>query len=112
MSGGDGPPPVFDGDDFPYWKIRMEAYLEAIDIGVYKAATQGFPAPRDPTNLVGDEFNYENGMLRPKTPFLEAFAKMCLIELEIIKMLMICGWTFVLYMKELGVSVRRDITLL
>jgi hypothetical protein len=35
-----------------------------------------------------------NGMLRPKTPFLEAFAKMCLIELEIIKMLMICGWTY------------------
>ena len=53
-----------------------------------------------------------NGMLRPKTPFLEAFAKMCSIELEIIKMLMICGWPFVLYMKELGVSVRRDITLL
>jgi hypothetical protein len=39
MSGGDEPPPVFDGDVFPYWEIRMEAYLEAIDIGVYKAAT-------------------------------------------------------------------------
>jgi hypothetical protein len=53
-----------------------------------------------------------NEMLRPKTPFLEAFAKMCSIDLEIIKMLMICGWTYVLYMKELGVSMRRDITLL
>jgi hypothetical protein len=112
MSGGDGPPPVFDGDDFPYWKIRMEAYLEAIDIGVYKAATQGFPEPRDHTNLVGEEFNMRNGMLRPKTLFLEAFANMCLIELETIKMLMICGWTYVLYMKELEVSVRRYITLL
>jgi hypothetical protein len=30
MFDGDGPPPIFDGDDFPYWKIRMEAYLEAI----------------------------------------------------------------------------------
>jgi hypothetical protein len=80
MSGGDGPPPVFDGDDFPYWKIRMEAYLEAIDIGVYKATTQGFPEPRDPTNLVGDEYNYENGMLRPKTLSLGAFAKMFSIE--------------------------------
>ena len=69
MSGGDGPPPVFDGDDFRYWKIRIEAYLEAIDIGVYKAATQEFPEPRDRTNLVGDEFNYENGMPRPKTLF-------------------------------------------
>ena len=81
MSGGDDPPPVFDGDDFPYWKIRMKAYLEAIDIGVYKAATQGFPEPRDPINLVGDEYNYEkNGMLRPKTLSLEAFAKMFSIE--------------------------------
>jgi hypothetical protein len=24
MSNGDGPPPIFYGDDFPYWKIRME----------------------------------------------------------------------------------------
>jgi hypothetical protein len=49
MSGKDAPSPIFDGDDFPYWKIRMEAYLEAIDIGVYKATTQGFPEPRDVT---------------------------------------------------------------
>jgi hypothetical protein len=53
-----------------------------------------------------------NGMLRPKTLFLEAFAKMCLIELETIEMLMICEWTYVLYMKELEESMRRDITLL
>jgi hypothetical protein len=58
MFGGDEPPPVFDGDNFPYWTIRMETYLEAIDIGVYKAAIQGFPEPRDATNLVGDEYNY------------------------------------------------------
>jgi hypothetical protein len=90
----------------------MDAYLEAIDIGVYKAATQGFPEPRDPTKHVGEEFNCDKWNAKAKTPFLEAFAKMCLIELEIIKMLMICGWTFVLYMKELEVSVRRDITLL
>jgi hypothetical protein len=70
MFGGDGPPPVFDGDDFLYWKIHMESYLEAIYIGVYKAATQGFPEPRDPTNLVGDEYNFEKWNARPKTLFL------------------------------------------
>jgi hypothetical protein len=80
MSGKDGPPPVFDGDDFPYWKIRMEAYLEAIDIGVYKAATQGFLESRDPANLVGEEFNYEKWNAKAKTLSLEAFAKMSLIE--------------------------------
>jgi hypothetical protein len=50
--------------------------------------------------------------LRPKTLFLEAFAKMSLIELETIEMLMLCGWIYVLYMKGLEVSVRRDIILL
>lgn len=59
MSGGDRPPPIFYVDDFPFWKIRMEAYFEAIDIGVYRAATQWFPKPKDPKNLTSDEANYE-----------------------------------------------------
>jgi hypothetical protein len=58
----------------------MQAYLEAIDIVVYKAATQGFPEPRDPTNLVGDEYNFEKWNARPKTIFLGAFARMYSIE--------------------------------
>jgi hypothetical protein len=90
----------------------MEAYLEVIDIGVYKATTQGFPQPRDATNLLGDENNYEKWNAKAKNTILRAFSRMCSIELEIIKMLMICGWTFVLYMKELRVSVRRDIIML
>jgi hypothetical protein len=90
----------------------MEAYLEAIDIGVYKAATQGFPEPRDPINLVGEEFNYEKWNAKAKTLFLEAFAKMSLIELETIEMLMIRGWIYVFYMKGLEVSMSRDIILL
>jgi hypothetical protein len=44
----------------------MEAYLEAIDIGVYKAATQGFPQPRDATNHLGDENNYEKWNAKAK----------------------------------------------
>ena len=46
---GDGPP-IFEGDDFSYWKIRMEAYLEALDVGILIAASQGFPKPKDPTH--------------------------------------------------------------
>jgi hypothetical protein len=79
MSGGDGPPPIFYSDDFPYWKICMEAYLEAIDIGVYKSTTQGFPQPRDATNLLGDEINYEKWNAKAKTLFLRVFARMCSI---------------------------------
>ena len=48
MSHGDGPPSIFEGDDFPYWKILMKAYLEALDVGILRAASQGFPKPRDP----------------------------------------------------------------
>ena len=81
MSSGDGPLPVFDGVNFPYWKIRMEAYIEVIDIGVYKAATQGFSQPRDATNLLGDEFNYEKwNNAKAKTLFLQAFARMFSID--------------------------------
>jgi hypothetical protein len=53
----------------------MEAYLEAIDIGVYKAATQGFPEPRDPTNLVGDEFNYEKWNAKSKNTLFRGLCK-------------------------------------
>ena len=57
MSHGDGRPPIFEEDDFPYWKIRMEAYLEALDVGILRAASQGFPKPQDPMHLQGDEVN-------------------------------------------------------
>ena len=75
MSHGDGPPPMFDGDDFPYWKICMEAYLEAIDVGVLRAATQGFPKPKDPTNLVGDEANYEKWISKARNTLFRGFCK-------------------------------------
>ena len=37
----------------------MEAYLEALDVGILRAASQGFPKPKDPINLQGDEVHYE-----------------------------------------------------
>ena len=51
MSHEDGPPPIFEGDDFTYWKICMEAYLEALDAKIHRAASQGFSKPKDPTHL-------------------------------------------------------------
>ena len=76
MSHGDGPP-IFEGDDFPYWKIHMETYLEALDVGILRAASQGFPKPQDATNLEGDELNYEKWNAKARNTILEAFAKMC-----------------------------------
>ena len=59
MSDGDGPPPIFEGDDFSFWKIRMKAYLEALDVEILRAASQGFPKPQDAVYPQGDELNYE-----------------------------------------------------
>jgi hypothetical protein len=53
----------------------MEAYLEAIDIGAYKATTQGFPEPRDPTNLVGDEYDYEKWNSKAKNTLFRGLCK-------------------------------------
>ena len=78
MSHRDGPPPIFEGDDFPCWKIHMEAYLEALDVGILRAASQGFPKPKVPANLQGDEVNYEKWNAKARNTILEAFAKMCL----------------------------------
>jgi hypothetical protein len=53
----------------------MEAYLEAIDIGVYKATTQGFPETRDATKFVGDEYNYEKWNAKAKNTLFRGFCK-------------------------------------
>ena len=44
----------------------MEAYLKASDVGILRVASQGFPKPKDPTHLQGNEVNYEkwNAMSR------------------------------------------------
>jgi hypothetical protein len=37
----------------------MEAYLEAIDVGCLRAATEGLPEVKDPANPVCDEEKYD-----------------------------------------------------
>src|SRR5919108_5019395 len=75
MSHGDGPPPMFEGDDFPYWKIHMEAHLEAIDVGVLRAASQGLPKPKDLANLIGDEVHYEKWNAKAKNAIFHNLCK-------------------------------------
>ena len=75
MSHGDGPPPIFAGDDFPYWKIRMEAYLEALDVGILRATSQGFPKPRDAAHPQGDELNYEKWNAKARNTIFRVLCK-------------------------------------
>jgi hypothetical protein len=66
MSNGEGSSPTFVGDDFPYWKIHMEAYLEAIDVGCLRAATEWLPEIKNPTNPSGDEEKYDRWNTKAK----------------------------------------------
>lgn len=50
---------MFDGEDFPYWKIHMESYLEAIDTSLHTAAVNGFPAIVDKNKPTLTELSYE-----------------------------------------------------
>jgi hypothetical protein len=75
MSNGEGPPPIFEGDDFPYQKIRMEAYLKVIDVGCLRATTEGLPKVKDPANLVGDEEKYDRWNAKAKNALYRGLSK-------------------------------------
>ena len=111
MSHGDGPPPIFEGDDFPYCKIRMEAYLEALDVGILKSASQGFSKPRNATNLQGDEVNYEKWNAKTRNTIFRGLCKDVFNRVRTTKTPMHYGRTFVHSMREPRVSMRNAIIL-
>jgi hypothetical protein len=113
MSNGEGPPPIFEGEDFPYWKIHMEVYLEAIDVGCLRATTEGLSEIKDPANPVGDEEKYDRWNAKAKNALYRGLCKDIFDRVRNAKkMLMNYGKTFVLSMRELRVSVRNAIILL
>ncbi|XP_066365616.1 uncharacterized protein [Miscanthus floridulus] len=75
MSHGDRPPPFFEGDDFPYWKVCMEAYLEAVDVGVLKAATDGFANIRYDDDPFGDDTHHEKWNAKAKNIIFRGICK-------------------------------------
>ena len=75
MSSGDEPPPMFDGEDFSYWKIRMEAYLEAVDYDVYLASINGYPKPVDPQEPTSSETNQEKCNAKARNILFRAIGK-------------------------------------
>ena len=89
----------------------MEAYLEALDVGVLIAASQGFPKRKDPTNLQGNEVNYEKWNAKARNTSLDAFTRMFLTMCRTTKTPMHYGRTFVRSMREPRVSMRNAIIL-
>ena len=53
----------------------MEAYLEALDVGILRAASQGFQKPRDPTHLQGNEVNYEKWNAKAQNTIFRGLCK-------------------------------------
>ena len=94
---------MFDGDDFPYWKIRMESYLEACDTKCLKAATDGCTPHKSKKT--------RSGMQRPKTTSLEVFAKRCSTAFGTTKPPMLYGRNFVRSMRDPRVSMSNTFIL-
>ena len=86
----------------------MEAYLEALDVGILRAASQGFPKPRDAAHPQDDELNYEKWNVKARNII---FRGLCKDVLGTTKTPMHYGRTFVRSMREQRVSMRNAIIL-
>ena len=53
----------------------MEAYLEALDVRILRAASQGFLKPRDHAHLQGDEVNYEKWNAKVRNTIFRGLCK-------------------------------------
>ena len=53
----------------------MEAYLEALDVGILRSTSQGFPKSWDAINLQGDEVNYEKWNAKARNTIFRGLCK-------------------------------------
>ena len=53
----------------------METYLEALDVGVLRVASQGIPKPKDPTNLQGDVVHYKKWNAKARNTIFRGLCK-------------------------------------
>jgi len=44
-------PPIFTSENYPFWKVRMQIFLESVDRGIWDAVLNG---PFVPANVVND----------------------------------------------------------
>ena len=48
FNGSSNRPPFFNGTNFPYWKARMQAFLQAINMEVWDIVEEGYALPLTP----------------------------------------------------------------
>ena len=59
-------PPILDGTNYDYWKVRMVAFIKYVDSKVWKAMVKGWDPPKildsdgKATNVLKDEEDWDD----------------------------------------------------
>jgi hypothetical protein len=78
MERGSGKPPFFDGTNYPYWKIRMSAFLQSIGYRVWEICLDaGFDAESPRITPIQLEFHDANNKAQNAL-----FSVLSLVEFE------------------------------
>src|SRR5438105_2153846 len=107
MAFEDGNPPVFDGNDFQYWKVRMAYFLEAAGTKVWRVTVEGYNPPVDPHAPTVEEELLVKANAKDKNLLYGAMIK------EVFNRICSCAtshdiWTALELIHEGSKSVRND----
>ena len=56
-------PPLFTGENYAFWKVRMQIFMESIDSEIWETVTNGLLLPIVVNNNLQESKPRENGML-------------------------------------------------
>src|SRR5436190_7986812 len=107
MAFGDGNPPVFDGNDFQFWKVRMACFLEAMGTDVWRVTVEGYNPPVGPHAPTVEEEPLVKANAKAKNLLYGAMTK------EVFNRICSCTtshdiWTALELIHEGSKSVRND----
>src|SRR6266540_2951705 len=107
MALGDGSPPVFDGSDYQYWKVRMACFLEATGTNVWRVTVEGYTPPVVPQAPAAEEEPLVKANAKAKNLLFGAMTK------EVFNRVCSCVtshdiWTTLELIQEGSKSVRND----
>src|SRR5436189_2282419 len=107
MAFGDGNPPVFDGNDFQYWKVRMACFLEAAGTDVWRVTVEGCNPPVGPHASTVEEELFVKANAKARNLLYGAMTK------EVFNRICSCTtshdiWTALELIHEGSKSVRND----
>src|SRR5438128_8024758 len=107
MAFGEGNPPVFDGNAFQYWKVRMACYLEAMGSDVWRVTVEDYTPPVYPHAPTAEEELLVKANAKAKNLLYGAMTK------EVFNRIYSCAtshdiWTTIELIHEGSKSVRND----